>query len=109
MGQLRAYLDDAEKRIKALTVSLGELDCEQIRSALDPVLQDGVYPFVEGRELLRSEVGGKRYVAIMSPFASAERRLNRAWSAAVDGYVDEAREQVKQSTPFLEETLSALG
>ena len=26
----------------------------------------------------------------MSPFAAGERAINRAWSAAADGYIDEA-------------------
>ena len=31
----------------------------------------------------------KTYADVMTEFASAERSINRAWSAAADGYIDE--------------------
>jgi hypothetical protein len=31
----------------------------------------------------------QRYADVMSRFATAERLINRSWSASVDGYVDE--------------------
>lgn len=43
---------------------------------------------------LRDRLGITRYARFMDGFARGERALNRAWSAAADGYVDEAREQL---------------
>ena len=44
----------------------------------------------------------------MNYFASAERYLNRVWSASADGYIDEAIEYMKRSEQQFEEALDAL-
>jgi hypothetical protein len=48
--------------------------------------------FVEARESMIPRLGMQNYADIMSPFATGERLLNRAWSASADGYVDEVRD-----------------
>ena len=45
--------------------------------------------FAEARQALVKRFGMKVYADVMTEFASAERLVNRTWSAAADGYVDE--------------------
>jgi hypothetical protein len=44
----------------------------------------------------------------MNYFATAERYLNRVWSASADGYIDEVNEYMERSEQQFEEALSAL-
>ena len=41
--------------------------------------------------------GLQAYADVMSDFASAERYLNRAWSASTDGYIDEVMRSLDRS------------
>jgi hypothetical protein len=104
---IRSHLEAMTRAVEALAAQADSMECEQIHTQLDPLFVRYGQPFIDHREVLRSAFGGVGFAHIMGPFASAERRLNRAWSAAVDGYVDEAREQVAAAGPYLHETLDA--
>ena len=45
---------------------------------------------VEGRDVLVGQLGMAAYAELMDAFSRLERTLNRAWSAAADGVLDEA-------------------
>ncbi len=45
---------------------------------------------VEGRDVLVAALGLARFAELMDAFSRLERALNRAWSAAADGALDEA-------------------
>ena len=45
---------------------------------------------VEGRDVLVAALGLPRFAELMDAFSRLERALNRAWSAAADGALDEA-------------------
>lgn len=47
-----------------------------------------------GLEDLQARIGVKSYATFMDGYARAERSLNRAWSAAADGFREEARGQL---------------
>ena len=53
-------------------------------------------------------LGMKKFVSVILPFARAERLFNRALSAATDGYFDEARNSLRESLPFWQETQDLL-
>jgi hypothetical protein len=44
----------------------------------------------------------------MNYFATAERYLNRVWSASADGYIDEIVEYMEKSEKQFEEALDTL-
>ena len=44
----------------------------------------------------------------MNYFATAERYLNRVWSASTDGYIDEIMEYMERSEQEFKEALAAL-
>lgn len=53
-------------------------------------------------------LGMKSFIDIILPYARAERLMNRALSAMMDGYGEEANESLKKSLPFLRETVTKL-
>jgi hypothetical protein len=53
-------------------------------------------------------IGMEKYIKIISPFALAERQLNRGLSAAMDGYDDEALTALRAGKDALEETLKII-
>jgi len=106
-AQMRARLQEMSKTVAGLAGRTEGMDAESIHEELTPLFSEYGQPFVDDRHVLSGAFGAGRYAAIMGPFSSAERRLNRAWSAAVDGALEEARLQVGAAVPYLEESLAA--
>ncbi|MEA1997539.1 MAG: hypothetical protein U9N45_07855 [Gemmatimonadota bacterium] len=73
------------------------LSCEDIHTGLDSLIEGRVFEFAQAREELLNTCGFGPYARVMSDFTRAERAMNRAWSAAVDGYPAEAIESLKVS------------
>ncbi|TWU37602.1 hypothetical protein Q31b_43900 [Novipirellula aureliae] len=61
----------------------------QVRDSIDADCTGPLAEFAEARNALTRRYGLTVYADIMTEFASAERYINRSWSAAADGYVDE--------------------
>lgn len=64
--------------------------------------------FVGARDLLISRLGMGGYARLMDRFAAGERQVNRAWSAAVDGVEDEARDCIGDAEQLLSEARDRL-
>lgn len=64
--------------------------------------------FVEARESIARLHGVQTYADIMSDFAAGERYLNRVWSAAAEGYIDEADIYLGKAARQLELTRAAV-
>ena len=86
----------------------GGMEGPAISEALGPLLEGEVFRLVEGRHALQASLGGARFAEVFGPFASGERFLNRAWSAGVDGYAEEARACLTQALERLREAEEAL-
>ena len=65
--------------------------------------------FAEARDVLISRFGMGRFARIMDSFAGGERKVNRAWSAAADGVLGEAFDNIEHAIPLFEETQRRLG
>lgn len=61
----------------------------KVHDELDRLVEGDVFEFAEAREQLIASHGFAVFARVMSEFSPAERALNRAWSAAVDGYPEE--------------------
>lgn len=55
-----------------------------------------------------NQLGMKKYISIISPFARAERLLYRGYSSATDGYSEEAKQSLTQSLEFFKMTKEEL-
>ncbi len=104
---VHGWLQQLTQEVERMAARVQTMEVDAIHTSLTPMFAEYGQPFVDHRELLRKEFGGAKFARILGPFASAERRLNRAWSAAVDQYVDEARAQVQAALPYLHESLAA--
>lgn len=104
---LRELLTRLESSVAELAERADRLQPEEIHAELDPLLLEFVYPFVEGRDALRAAYGTAGFARILGSFAAGERKLNRAWSSAVDGYPEEARSCLREAVPLLHEALEA--
>jgi hypothetical protein len=59
--------------------------------------------FVDARPRLIAKLGMAGYAELMDRFAAAERQINRAWSAAADGYLAESMRCLHNAPPMLVE------
>ena len=62
-----------------------------------------VLQVVEGRDVLVGTLGMAGFAALMDAFSRLERALNRAWSAAADGVLDEAQRCVDEAVALAPE------
>ncbi|MCB9742681.1 MAG: hypothetical protein H6740_08780 [Alphaproteobacteria bacterium] len=108
LPELKARLAALAESVGALAarIEAGEATPEQIKEGLDAVLGDPLLAFTEPRGVLAGQAGVAAYAEVMTRFAGAERKLNRAWSALVDENPDEARPQVLSARDLLAEALS---
>ncbi|MEO0649552.1 MAG: hypothetical protein AAFZ65_02595 [Planctomycetota bacterium] len=95
--------------VRQLSTEREDLDGEQLLSRADVILNRDCTAFVDGRDALRLQLGGGKYAGVMAAFSTGERRLSRAWSAAADGYLDEARTSLEESVEPFEEAAATLG
>jgi len=94
--RLATNLQDIETSLTHIVENMSLLNAEKqsinaydMRHRVDELFSEALTTFVEARESLAHVHGLKVYANVMSHFASAERYLNRVWSASADGYIDE--------------------
>jgi hypothetical protein len=101
LDKVTQYLAQAAERVAHLVADLQNMSCEQVLEYIDgdcgPVLAD----FADGRMVISDRLGTAVFAEVMTEFASGERYLNRAWSAAADGYVDEVESSIGHANQFL--------
>jgi hypothetical protein len=102
LRQLPARLEDLDRR--AAELELGELIAE-----LDGLEVELLAPIADGSPPLLAALGTPRFAAIFGPFASAERAVARAWSAAADGHRTEALSALEVAVARARSAVSALG
>lgn len=103
LSRARESLGEAARTVAGLAGALGAADLGGLHGSLDELLTGPVADFVENRDAITERFGMALYGEVMGPFARGERYLNRAWSAATDGYLEEAREYVRRAVQPLEE------
>ncbi|MDA7859315.1 hypothetical protein N9B05_05785, partial [Mariniblastus sp.] len=89
--------------LEGMLESIDELPPSQITARIDEQLADDFREFADGRNLITTEYGLDVFADVMTQFASGERSVNRAWSAAADGYIDEAETCLKRGRDMLQE------
>lgn len=74
-----------------------EAGCEEIHVELDKLVDGPLFDFAMARNKLLAMHGFGGFARIVGEFSRGERAVNRAWSAAVDGYPQEARDYVTRA------------
>lgn len=64
--------------------------------------------FVEARPQLIARLGLAGFAEVMDRYAACERQINRSWSAAADGYYEEAVDCLNRACELVEQTIKAL-
>lgn len=68
---------------------------------IDDQCAEPLADFADSRQALVKRFGMTVYADVMTEFASAERYVNRTWSAAADGYVDEVDTSIRRAHQHL--------
>ena len=68
---------------------------------IDNEIVEAFADFAEARQSLIKRFGIAVYADVMTEFASAERYVNRTWSAAADGYIDEVNASIQRANQHL--------
>ena len=88
---------------------LDQGSADSTRLELERLSRELVLPMIESRFALQRRFGLAGCVAVLGPLSGAERLLNRAWSALVDGHAAETRASLDGAAAEVEATQRALG
>lgn len=108
LGVLDEALGSLITKVAAFNAIEADRELLGLHHRIDAELMTDLNTFVEARESMIPRLGMQAYADIMSPFATGERLLNRAWSASADGYVDEVRLCVKDALAEIEQSRALL-
>lgn len=101
LASLAETMDQLEK-------TLAERTCEETLEYIDEKCMPDIVAFVDQRHLISVRYGNNIYAQVMTEFATGERYMNRAWSAAADGYIEEVENCVTLSAQFYSAAVRAL-
>jgi hypothetical protein len=88
LAQTRAVAEQLLRDLPSMPSDRARLDA--IVERLGEAQKTHLAAFVDARPRLIAKIGMGGYAELMDRFAAGERQINRAWSAAADGYLDEA-------------------
>jgi len=96
LAQLSAIIDRLCKQT--------DYDPADVLRCIDDECTEPFAEFADARQALVKRFGLEVYADVMTEFASAERYVNRSWSAAADGYVDEVAASLARAKEHLRNT-----
>lgn len=106
LGEL---LDALREEVAALAAEAGETaapksdEYESMKHRIHEVVLERVEPIADSAPRVQSKYGLAVFADVFGPFSSAERYLNRAWSALVDRHWDEAASSLERAASDLGE------
>lgn len=103
-----ALLTTLAADLKAISESMGPTpragQAEEVKARIEALQFEAFEPIVEARGRIQARFGIADYAELFSPFSSAERRVNRSWSALVDNHWPEARDSMGIAAAHMAET-----
>jgi hypothetical protein len=103
----RGRIDDGLSRAKSLHRDAGSEALTSVSARAEAIVRECVEPVAQSQESLTRDFGFAGYAQVMTPLATAERWLNRTWSAASDGHRPEAIASLERAVTHLEEAVEA--
>jgi hypothetical protein len=103
IGSLRTSLENVVTNIRQLNKDKESIDVYDLPQQIDSIFLDDLNTFVDARESIGHAYTLQDYADIMSHYAAGERYLNRVWSAAADGYIDESHTYIGRAQTQFEE------
>jgi hypothetical protein len=101
--KLTGHLADIETSMSSIVKNINSLcdeesvDVYHVHNKIDDLFTEDMIAFVDAREAIAQVYGLQHYADMMSYFASAERAINRAWSASTDGYLNEVNSSLQKA------------
>ena len=89
MKNIEESLEHIVSGVKKIRSDINPENPQQVRIKIDALLPVYLEEFVVARKTIGHVYGLNEYANVMNFFATAERYLNRVWSASTDGYIDE--------------------
>ena len=93
---VRTNIDKLEQSLGRIVENITQLDADKesinvydVHHQIDDLFMADLDTFVDNRESIGHAFSLQSYADVMTHFATAERYLNRCWSASADGYIDE--------------------
>jgi hypothetical protein len=109
VDSLAASLDEVKSvHDDVLAMQSDKARMAEIIERIGELQQTHLANFPEARDVMVARGGLAKYANVMDAFAGAERKINRAWSAAADGDLGESIENLELAVPLLEETAKRL-
>jgi hypothetical protein len=102
--RLTTNLSAIGESLTELAESAQKMDAEKkdifvydVHERIDEAFPKPLDRFVQARVSVIHAFGMNDYANLMNHFAAGERAINRAWSASVDGYVEEVHKSITKS------------
>lgn len=105
VNKMARFLRDSVAKLDREVASLAP---QQIVDRIDDEFSPAFNDFAEARKSMIQRFDLQTYADVMTQFASGERFMNRAWSAAADGYMDEVEDCVRRANGYLSEVVRLL-
>ncbi|MGK0361112.1 MAG: hypothetical protein ACI9U2_003430 [Bradymonadia bacterium] len=103
-----ALLTQLAADLQAISDAMGPLpeagQPDAVKTRIEALQFEAFEPIVEARGRIQARFGIASYAELFSPFSSAERRVNRSWSALVDNHWPEARDSMRIAALQMAET-----
>lgn len=107
LAGLRAMIASIERDVKLHADDSARLAV--IADRIDEAQKTHLDAFLQSRALLQGRLGLSGFAILMERFSVGERKLNRAWSVAVDGVYPEAIACVREADACFKDAQRALG
>lgn len=98
---LVSSLASLKSNIGELRQMQGSTDLRETVSFIDSRCTELFADFADSRNALVQRYGLKGFADVMTQFSSAERFVNRAWSAAADGYSTETKASLELADNYI--------
>lgn len=102
---VKSALDAAKSRTAALRSGADTAVLETVATECEAIVRECVEAVAAQQESLSRAYGFGGYALVMTPFAAAERWLNRAWSAASDSHRPEMIASLDHAIEHIDEAL----
>lgn len=98
---IKSTLESLNYNVSALKKNLEKMKPAEVVHYIDDNCAETFSDFADARNALIQRFGLQAYAEVMTQFASAERFVNRSWSAAADGYMSEVADCVARAEAHL--------
>jgi hypothetical protein len=96
-------LQQLQQSLSSILNDLDSLTEPDLQLRVDSAIDNHVTPLAESRHRIIDRFGMSHGAEILVATAYGERMLNRVWSAAADGYLDEARSSFREASIAFDE------